>query len=139
MKTYAPERIREGCRGGNVLFVLKEKGELRIAQVTEKEYRAFVRTVMGKEYGDEIVREFEDVDINILENDGTPLPLNTTRSLASYGLTVEELEELVLKPEAESAVHIESTGRTEQRGRPEAGVFKRVRDFVDRGWRDGDK
>ena len=128
MKTYAPERIRENCRGGNVLFVLREKGELRIAQVTEKEYRAFVQTVRGREYGDEIVREFEDVDIDILEPDGTPLPLNTTRSLASYGLTVEQLEELIVLPEAESAVHVESTGRTEQQGRADEGVFKRVRD-----------
>ena len=128
MKTYAPERIRENCRGGNVLFVLREKGELRIAQVTEKEYRAFVQTVRGREYGDEIVREFEDVDIDILEPDGTPLPLNTTRSLASYGLTVEQLEELIVLPEAESAVHVESTGRTERQRRADEGVFKRVRD-----------
>ena len=136
MKTYAPERIREGCRGENVLFVLKEKGELRIAQVTEKGYKAFAQTIRGKEYGDEVVREFEGVDINILESDGTPLPPNTTRSLASYGLTVEELEELILEPEAERTVHMESTGRSEHPERPEAGVFKQVRDFVDTGWRD---
>ncbi len=139
MRTYAPERIRERCRGQNVLFVLKEKGELRLAQVTEKEYKAFVKTIRGREYGDEIVREFEDVDIDILESDGTPLPLNTTRSLAAFGLTVEQLEELMLEPEAESAVHMESTGVAEQQGREEEGVFRKVRDFVDRGWRDGSK
>ena len=135
MKTYGPERIREKCRGGNVLFVLREEGESRIAQVTEKEYKAFVETVIGKEYECKVAIEFEGVDINILESDGTLLPPNTTRSLASYGLTVEELEELIIEPEAESTVHVESTGRTEQQGREEEGVFRKVRDFVSGDWR----